>query len=58
MDTLIKKMKNEKNPTALHENVQMHIKWEWILKFNLSCDRMSLLKSVQMHRNGEFNDGN
>ena len=42
---------------SLHKNVQIHIKWEWILKFNLFCDRMSLLKNVQIHGNGECNDG-
>ena len=35
----------------------MHIKWEYILKFRSFCDRISLLKSVQMHGNGERNDG-
>ena len=35
----------------------MHIKWEYILKFRSFCDRISLLKSVQMHGNGECNDG-
>ena len=35
----------------------MHIKWEYILKFRLFCDRISLLKSVQMHGNEERNDG-
>ena len=29
---------------TIHKNVQMHIKWEWILECNLFCDRISLLK--------------
>ena len=45
------------NFVALHKNVQMHRKQEWILKFNLFYDRISLLKNVQMRRNGECNDG-
>ena len=43
--------------STLHKSVQMHIKWEYILKFRSFCDRISLLKSVQMHGNGERNDG-
>ena len=43
--------------STLHKSVQMHIKWECILKFRSFCDRISLLKSVQMHGNGECNDG-
>ena len=43
--------------STLHKSVQMHIKWEYILKFRSFCDRISLLKSVQMHGNGECNDG-
>ena len=42
---------------TLHKSVQMHIKWEYILKFRSSCDRISLLESVQMHGNGDCNDG-
>ena len=42
----------------LHKNVQMHIKWEWILKFRLFYDRIPLLKSVQIHGNGECDNGN
>ena len=42
---------------TIHKNVQMHIKWEWILECNLFCDRISLLKNVQMHGNGECNNG-
>ena len=44
--------------TELHKNVQMNIKWEWILKFWLLCDRISLVKSVQIHGNRECNNGN
>ncbi len=33
-------------------------KWEWILKSNLFCDRISLLRSVQMHENRVCSDGN
>ena len=43
--------------STLHKSVQMHIKWEYILKFRSFCDRISLLKSVQMHGNGKCNDG-
>ena len=43
--------------STLHKSVQMHIKWEYILKFTSFCDRISLLKSVQMHGKGERNDG-
>ena len=43
--------------STLHKSVQMHIKWEYILKFRSFCDRISLLKSVQIHGNGERNDG-
>ena len=43
---------------SIHKNVQMHIKWEWILKSNLICNRIALLKNVHMHGNGECNNGN
>ena len=52
---------NQKNPkiylSTLHKSVYMHIKWEYILKFRSFGDRISLLKSVQMHGKGERNDG-
>lgn len=51
--------KIQKNDSIeLHKTVHMNIKWEWILKIWLYCDKILLLKTVQMHENKEHNNGN
>lgn len=41
-----------------HENVYMHVKYAWILLFKLYFDKITLLKSVHLHGNGEWTYGN